>query len=582
MKDVRASMRGGPAETGNIGPNSLVIGRWSKLIAAIEQLANASSLEDVIDILRNNARGIVDADGIAVVLKDGASCYYVAEDACGPLWAGQRFPAESCISGHAMSEARTIVIPDIEQDPRVPLAAYRPTFVRSMMMVPIGLPEPVAAVGAYWSRVRTPQDNEVVMLEALARSAATALENGRLVESLKQWNSQLEARVADRTAQLERSHETLRQTQKLETVGKLTGNVAHDFNNLLTPIISSLELVLHRGPTDERSERLLSRAMDAAERAQLLVQRLLSFARRQPLRPVALDLRELVEGILDLLASTLGPRIPLNIDLPDALPLVLADRNQLELAILNLVVNARDAMPDGGQLDLSATVAQASDRLAEDAIDRDYICLSISDTGVGMDSETAKHAIEPFFSTKEHGEGTGLGLSMVDGLVAQLGGRLAISSEPGHGTTVRLFLPQAGVPIHRKDLPSSGSFPAGKDRGTVLLIDDDELVRMGTADMLSELGFEVLEASNARQGLDLIETGLPLTAVITDHLMPGMTGAELARKLRLEQPSLPILIISGYQDIETLAPDIPRLSKPFRHSQLSGTIAAMLGENSSH
>ena len=582
MKDVRASMRGNPAATGNVGSNSLVIGRWGKLISAIEQLANASSLDDVIDILRNNARGIVDADGIAVVLKDGACCYYVAEDACAPLWAGQRFPAESCISGHAMSEAQTIVIPDIEQDQRVPLAAYLPTFVRSMMMVPIGDPEPVAAVGAYWSCVRTPADNEIAMLEALARSAATALENGRLIESLKQLNGELEARVTDRTAELERSYETLRQTQKLETVGKLTGNVAHDFNNLLTPIISSLELVLHRGPTDDRSERLLSRAMDAAERAQLLVQRLLSFARRQPLRPVALDLKALVEGMLDLLASTLGPRIPLNVHLPDALPLVLADPNQLELAILNLVVNARDAMPDGGQLDLSATVAQAEDQCAEDITGPDYICLSISDTGVGMDSETAKQATEPFFSTKQHGEGTGLGLSMVDGLVAQLGGRLEISSEPGHGTTVALFLPQAGVPIHRQDQPSSGSFPLRKDRGTVLLIDDDELVRMGTAEMLSELGFEVVEASNARQGLDLIETGFPLTAVVTDHLMPGMTGAELAHKLRQEQPALPIMIISGYQNIESVAPDIPRLSKPFRHSQLSATIAAMLGESSAH
>jgi len=454
--------------------------------------------------------------------------------------------------------------------------------VRSMMMVPVGAPESFAALGAYWSQTRRPADTEIAMLEALARAAATAFENVRLIGSLKELNTSLEERVIARTAELERSHEALRQTQKMETVGKLTGNVAHDFNNLLTPIISSIELVLHRGPVDDRSERMLSRAMEAAERAQLLVQRLLSFARRQPLRPVALDLLSLVDGMQDLIVSTLGPRIALDITLPCDLPLVLADGNQLDLAILNLAVNARDAMPNGGKLYIAASIVKRSQGRPDGIPDGDLVALSIRDTGIGMDKETVDRAIEPFFSTKELGEGTGLGLSMVDGLIAQLGGALAIESKPGHGTTVTLFMQQAGVPIRRTDESSSHDFPTEKARGTVLLIDDDELVRAGTADMLSELGFNVLEASTASQGLEVIEAQPTLSAVVTDHLMPGMTGAELARKLKNEHPELPVLLISGYQNIESVAPDIPRLSKPFRHAQLGASIATLLGTNGLH
>jgi len=577
MRDMRSALRGVLVESDNVGPNSIALGRWSRLIDAIEQLANAAALDDVVETLRSTARGIVEADGIAIVLKDQDHCYYVAEDAKAPLWAGLRFPAETCISGHAMADAKTIIIPDIFKDPRVPIAAYEPTFVRSIVMVPIGQP-PVAAVGAYWSMIRTPEDNEVAMLEALARSAATALENARLIGSLKDLNSELEARVVQRTAELERSHEALRQTQKMETVGKLTGNVAHDFNNLLTPIIGSIELVLHRGPTDARSEHLLSRAMEAAERAQLLVQRLLSFARQQPLRPVALDLRKRVDDMQDLLSSTAGPRIRLESNLPQNLPFVLADGNQLDLAILNLAVNARDAMPDGGSLKISAKSLTEKDDRPKSVPEGEFISLSISDTGIGMDSETAARAIEPFFTTKGLGEGTGLGLSMAEGLLAQLGGRLIIDSKPGEGTTVSLFLPQAGIPIRQPQDSERDSFPAEKSRGTILLIDDDELVRAGTADMLAELGFDVMEAATADQGLGVIQAAPTLSAVVTDHLMPGMTGAELARKLKSEHPELPVLLISGYQNIESIAPDVPRLSKPFRHKQLGASIASLLGQ----
>lgn len=552
------------------------IGRWGHLISAIEQLASARTIEEVIAILRDCARRIVDADGIAVILKDGVSCYYVAEDACAPLWTGKRFPAESCVSGHAMKDRRTIVIPDIELDSRVPLAAYLPTFVRSMVMVPIGQPQAVAAVGAYWAERRTPENAEIARLEALARSAATALENARLIRSLEEANDTLEERVAQRTDELEQTHEKLRQTQKLETIGKLTGNVAHDFNNLLTPIIGSVELVMHRAALDERSSAMLLRAMDAAERAQLLVQRLLSFARRQPLRPIALDLAGLIADVADLVTSTLGPRVALDIAVAENLPYVLADRNQLELAILNLAVNARDAMPDGGRIEIAAMAFDRRRHPARDVPEGDFVMLSVRDTGIGMDQATAAQAVEPFFSTKGAGEGTGLGLSMVEGLTAQLGGHLSIASAPGEGTAVTMFLPQAGIPFRTVAQSGERDLPVRRNRGTILLIDDDELVRGGTADMLSELGFSVIEAASADQGLNMIAGQQDLSAVVTDHLMPGMTGAELARKLRQDYPRLPVLLISGYQHIETIAPDTPRLSKPFRHKQLGASIAALL------
>ncbi|KEY99334.1 histidine kinase, partial [Sphingomonas sp. BHC-A] len=411
--------------------------RWSIATEAMEALAGARSLEAITHVLRAFARRAVGADGIAVVLRDEDQCHYIAEDSMEPLWAGQRFPASSCVSGWAMENNRTAVIPDVFDDERVPVEAYRTTFVRSMVMVPIGGVEPIAALGAYWSEFAQPTDNEIALLEALARAASTALENGRLFASLEALNEQLERRVRERTAELERSQDSLRQVQKLDMLGQLTGHVAHDFNNLLMPIVGGLDLILSGKRTPESIERHATIAMQAAESAQTLVQRLLTFARRQPLTAKAVDLPDLLGGMGALLASTLGPRIALSVDLQPLLPPVRADAHQLEVALLNLAVNGRDAMPDGGALSIRAEARQS--RLPSVLAPGRYVCLTVSDTGAGMTPAVRAAAMEPFFTTKPSGHGTGLGLSMVHGLAAQLGGTVEIDSVVGQGTSVRLW-----------------------------------------------------------------------------------------------------------------------------------------------
>ncbi|MFD1107525.1 ATP-binding protein [Sphingobium olei] len=544
--------------------------RWSLAAEAMEALAGARSVDAIISVLRAFARRAVGAEGIAIILRDEDKCHYIAEDAMEPLWAGQRFPMQRCVSGWAMQNHQTVVIPDVFMDARVPVDAYRRTFVRSMIMVPIGRPDPIAAVGAYWSEAAEPTDNQVALLEALARAASTALENGRLFASLETLNGQLDRRVRDRTKELQRSQDTLRQIQKMEIMGQLTGHVAHDFNNLLTPIIGGLDLILS-GRAPDRLERTAAMAMQAAETAQTLVQRLLAFARRQPLQPTAVDLASLVAGMQALLVSTLGPRIDLSVELPDDLPPVRADGHQLELAIINLAVNARDAMPEGGRLTLSAELR--SDGLPDPLPPRRYVCLTVADTGIGMDDRVKAAAIEPFFTTKPAGQGTGLGLSMAHGLVGQLGGALAIDSAPGLGTQVQLWLP---VEQRKQPEGESESTDAvdGKAQGKVLLVDDNGLVRNSTREMLIDMGYEVIDIDHAELAISMIEAGYTPDIVITDHVMPGMTGAELALRLRMDHPGVALLIISGYQGIDLIAPDVVRLSKPFRRAHLQASIAA--------
>ena len=391
----------------------------------------------------------------------------------------------------------------------------------------------------------------------------------RLIE----LNDTLESRVAERTAELEQAHEQLRQSQKLEAMGQLTGGVAHDFNNLLAPIVGSLDLLHRKGVGSERERRLIDGALQSAERARVLVQRLLAFARRQPLQTQAVDVGALVRGMADLVASTSGPRIKVEIDVPDDLPSALADSNQVEMAILNLAVNARDAMPEGGSLTIAAQVAPEERRRGLALPEGRYVRLSVADTGTGMDEATISRAIEPFFSTKGIGRGTGLGLSMVHGLASQLGGGLAITSKVGLGTCIELYLPAS-------DQAASASTPAqdGEIRaaaGTALLVDDEELVRVSTADMLGELGFSVVEAASAEAALKLIENGLAPDLLVTDHLMPGLSGTDLARELRGRWRNLPVLLVSGYADADGVAPDLVRLVKPFRRSDLAAKLAEL-------
>jgi PAS domain S-box-containing protein len=367
--------------------------------------------------------------------------------------------------------------------------------------------------------------------------------------------------------ELDNAQEALRQSQKMEAMGSLTGGVAHDFNNLLTPIIGSLDMLQRKGIGGEREQRLIGGALQSAERAKTLVQRLLAFARRQPLQTRAVDVAKLVRGMVDLISSTLGPQIKIFCNLPVDLPAALVDDNQLEMAILNLSVNARDAMPEGGRLTISAQNADVGHRNTLGLRPGCYIHLSVADTGTGMDEDTLRRAVEPFYSTKGIGKGTGLGLSMVHGLAAQLGGALFIESRLGSGTDVQLWLPTTRETVLEADEVSENSPNAGA--GCALLVDDDEMVRATTADMLSELGYDVIEAESAEQALSLVAAGLKPILLVTDHLMPGKNGTDLARDILQQLPGIRILIVSGYAEFEGIALDLPRLVKPFRQSDLA-------------
>lgn len=374
-------------------------------------------------------------------------------------------------------------------------------------------------------------------------------------------------------AELELAQEALRQAQKMEAMGQLTGGVAHDFNNLLTPIVGSLDLLQRKGLGSEREQRLIDGALQSAERARTLVQRLLAFARRQPLQPSAVDIAGLVRGMADLLSSTAGPQVRVVVDVADDLPPASADPNQLEMALLNLGVNARDAMPDGGTLRISAlrkSIREDSDSLKAGH----YVCLSVADTGFGMDEATLGRAVEPFFSTKGIGKGTGLGLSMAHGLAAQLGGALTIQSRVGVGTNIEFWLPVSSGTLGETQARPETQEVDGRAR-TALLVDDEDLVRASTADMLLDFGYRVEEAKSGEAALALVRNGARPDLLVSDHLMPGMTGVDLVRAAREIHPELPVLIVSGYAEADDIAPDLPRLTKPFRRSELAAKLAEL-------
>jgi PAS domain S-box-containing protein len=392
-------------------------------------------------------------------------------------------------------------------------------------------------------------------------------------EQLRDLAAMLEPRVEERTAELMAAQEALRQSQKLEAIGQLTGGVAHDFNNLLTPIIGSLDLLNRRAAEGSRDRRLTEAALQAAERAKTLVQRLLAFARRQPLTPAAVDLPALVIGISPLIGTTAGPQIELALDLAGDAPFALADANQMEMAILNLAVNARDAMPEGGRLTISVRAETVSTGHRSGLPPADYVRLGVIDTGTGMDAETRERAIEPFFSTKGVGQGTGLGLSMVHGLAMQLGGALTIASTPGAGTAIELWLPISDADLIVEVRPEI-AVPLLVS-GKVLLVDDEPLVRQATATMLGDLGFTVIEAASGREALAALSVHADIEVLVTDHLMPAMSGIELARTALHERPGLRTLIVSGYADIAEIADDLPRLQKPFVQADLAAAIGAL-------
>jgi signal transduction histidine kinase/CheY-like chemotaxis protein len=371
------------------------------------------------------------------------------------------------------------------------------------------------------------------------------------------------------------AEQQLLQSQKMESLGQLTGGIAHDFNNLLAVILGNLDLLRKRVNDDERARRLLDGAIEGAQRGAALTRRLLAFSRRQDLTPQAVDVPTLVASMIELLSRSLGPSIEIMTRFPPALPPVKVDPNQLELALLNLAVNARDAMPIGGTITISARVEEVPGSNDSGLSAGSYVCISVSDTGVGMEAATLARAVEPFFTTKGVGKGTGLGLSMIHGLAVQSGGTLKLKSEVAVGTTAEIWLPQ-GESVAETRAGDERIHPPHRNC-LVLLVEDDPLVMTGTAAMLEDLGHTVIEATSGEAALKVLRKNASVDLVVTDHAMPGMTGMELAEHIRANWPTIPILLASGYAELPELAGhNVPRLTKPFRQDELAKAIAAVV------
>jgi PAS domain S-box-containing protein len=372
---------------------------------------------------------------------------------------------------------------------------------------------------------------------------------------------------------LELAREALFQAQKMQAIGQLSGGIAHDFNNLLTVILGNLEIVRKRVGDDPKVTRLLDNATQGAMRGVSLTQRMLAFARRQELKFESVDLSELVQGISGLLRSSLGPSVMLETRFEPGLVPVMADLNQLELAVLNLATNARDAMPKGGQIVISAKTADACDQSALHLAPGDYVCLSVSDSGEGMDEATLASAKDPFFTTKGIGKGTGLGLSMVHGFIEQLGGRFILKSKKDVGTTAELWIPAATSASVVKSVVESAQ-PPPVEQLCVLVVDDDSLVLTSTVLLLEDLGHRVISATSGAQALELFDNEPNIDLLITDMAMPQMNGAQLAQAIRFVKPGLPIILATGYAErLEGFATQLPRLSKPFTQLNLVEVIA---------
>jgi signal transduction histidine kinase len=434
-----------------------------------------------------------------------------------------------------------------------------------------------------------------VVPEVLRAKVRVFAELYRKTRQLEKLNAELETRVAERTAELARANADLErrveertrereealaqvhEMQKLESIGQLTGGVAHDFNNLLMAVLGNLELVKKYLPENPRILKLIDGAIQGAERGATLTKRMLAFARRQELRPEAVDVAKLVENMIEMLARSLGPTIRITTNFRAGLARTRVDPNQLELALLNLAVNARDAMPLGGDLKISAHSEHIGPGDLPGLIPGDYVRVVVKDNGCGMDEATLRRATEPFFTTKDRGRGTGLGLSMVDGLVAQSGGTMRIRSKPDAGTEVELWLP-----VTEANEPNEPTTSAAPSRSTerrsfrALIVDDDAAVRAGTAAMLEDLGHSAIEAGSAASALALLASYPDIDVVITDYAMPGMNGSQLAAKIQRMRPGLPVVLATGYANIPAEVPVLPRLNKPYRQQDLAALIASLV------
>ncbi len=403
---------------------------------------------------------------------------------------------------------------------------------------------------------------------------------------LRELNDGLEREIEERTRALVAAEEALRQSQKMEAVGQLTGGLAHDFNNILTGIIGNLELLRARVAQGRVSEieRYAVAAHDAAQRAAALTHRLLAFARRQPLDTKPSDINQIVLGMRDMLRQTLGERVELQTMLAGGLWSALTDRNQFENAILNLAINARDAMPDGGRLTIATENVQFDEDYArrhDDVEAGDYVAISVSDTGTGMSPDVVDRAFDPFFTTKPIGLGTGQGLSMIYGFAKQSRGHLRIHSEEGRGTTIRLYLARADMDLVPHSIAGSVKPPRGAGE-TILVVEDDAAVRLLITAVLEELGYSYLEASTAPQAMTILRSELRIDLLLTDVGLPIMNGRQLAEFARESRPEIKVLFVTGYAENvaargDFLSQGMDMLTKPFALNALGLKIKEMIG-----
>ena len=409
-------------------------------------------------------------------------------------------------------------------------------------------------------------DEELALISEVTERSWAHVERVKSEAALRQLNASLEATVAEEVARRTTAQEALLQSQKMETIGQLTGGVAHDFNNLLTPILGALEFANRKAADDDRLRKLTAGGLQAAERARTLIQRLLAFSRKQHLEPQIIELRALLDGISDLIRPSIGPRIELVVDCRPGLH-ISVDPNELELALLNLAVNARDAMPDGGRIAFRAW------REAHPREGADWVHIAVADDGAGMPSDVLARAIEPFFTTKEVGKGTGLGLSAVQGLALQSGGAFTLKSNVGEGTIATISFPASEAPTGVGTTTAAAARPAGLDGLRILLVDDEALVRTATIAMLRDAGAVVIEASSGASALSLWRDGVRADVLVTDYAMPGMTGDILVREMREQTPGLPALLITGYANLAEQGSPLPRLAKPFTANGLAAAVA---------
>ncbi|WP_083733933.1 PAS domain S-box protein [Sphingopyxis sp. KK2] len=464
--------------------------------------------------------------------------------------------------------------------------------------------EPDEIVGEHFSRFYTEEDREA---GEPARALDTARGDGRFIAEA--WRvrkdgerfrasividairddegrpigfAKITRDITERDAaqrELEAAREALFQSQKLEAIGQLTGGVAHDFNNLLMAVLSSLDLLRKRLPEDPMAERLLNTAVEGARRGATLTQRMLAFARRQQLDVHPIDLPQLLSGMNDLVQRSIGPEWPISTNFPLKLPAVRADANQLEMALLNLIVNARDASPSGGAILITASAETMPEGAVEGLAPGSYVRLAVKDRGVGMDAETLRRATEPFFTTKGVGKGTGLGLPMVHGMARQIGGSFELRSKVGEGVSAILWLPVAQLEVAvAQPVAPEPVVPSDMPRFTILAVDDDALVLMNTAALLEDLGHDVIEAESAIHALQISRERDDIDLVITDQAMPDMTGADLIAAIDELRPDMPVVIASGYgEDVALSCRDAIRLSKPFNQAQLAQAIEMAVG-----